>query len=215
LQREQGLVGQRSHLAALADARLDVGDVAGLAGAVDDHEQRVVALVEEHQVVDDAALVVQQQPVALLAHGQVDHVHGHQRLERCGGIGADQVELAHVRHVEQARRRARVVVLGHQAGGVLHGHGIAREGHHAGAQLDVQGVEGGGEQIGHGSGEGKWWSDLSIADLPRCPLYLRDSPRLHGMSRGLLLRWAACCAAASLQQGERPHPCGRVASPFA
>ena len=131
-----------------------MGNVAHLAGTVHDHEQRGLAihhaLVEKHQVVDDRAFVSEQQPVALFAHGQVDHVHRHQGFKRRCGVRADQLELAHVRDVKQARRAARVLVFGHQASGVLHGHGVAGERHHAGAQLDVQGVQGRGEQGGGG-----------------------------------------------------------------
>ncbi len=212
-----------------------MGDVTRLAGAVHDHEQRGFAidraLVEEHQVVDDAAFVVQQQAVALLAHGQVDHVHGDQRLERGGGIRAYQLELAHVRDVEQAGGGACVVVLRHQAAGVLHGHGIAGERHHAGAQLDVQGVQGRGEQRGGGSGrghggisEGRHGSGPS-GDVPRhvpcCPLYLRDSPRSRRRWRvcGVCSfgGWRPCLvddAPTSLQPGKRPHPCGRSCQSF-
>jgi hypothetical protein len=120
LQRQQRHLGHGDDFAARADFGLDVRDVAHLAGAVDDHEQpgdaRVAAAaVEEHQVVDDAAFVIEQQAVALLAGGQVDHVDRHQRLERGRRVGAYQAQLAHVGHVEQAGGLARVQVLGHQA----------------------------------------------------------------------------------------------------
>jgi hypothetical protein len=79
LQRQQRHLGHGDDLAARADFGLDVGDVAHLAGAVDDDEEVVgVVAVDEHQVVDDAARVIEQQAVALLAGGQVDHVDRHQ-----------------------------------------------------------------------------------------------------------------------------------------
>ena len=195
LQRQQGMVGHRHAPRSAAPMRcLDVRDVGHLAGAVDDHEQRVVALVEEHQVVEDAALVVQQQAVALLARRQADHVDRHQRLEGGGGVGADQAQLAHVGDVEQAGGLARVLVLGHQAGGVLHRHRIAGEGHHAGAEFHVQGVQRGLLQIVGSERRPRALSKGAVADPwlqamghPCCPLYLRDSPH----DRGLLLRWAA------------------------
>jgi hypothetical protein len=40
------------------------------------------------------------------------------------------------------------VVLGHHAGGVLHRHGVAGEGHHAGAEFDMQVVQRGTLQQG-------------------------------------------------------------------
>ena len=49
--------------------------------------------------------------------------------------------LAHVRDVEQAGVLARPIVLGEDAGGVLHRHVIAGEGHHASAELHVFVVE--------------------------------------------------------------------------
>ncbi|CKS66750.1 Uncharacterised protein [Mycobacterium tuberculosis] len=111
-----------------------------------------MAFVEEHQVVKDAAFVVQQQAVALLAGGQVDHVDGHQGFEGGRGVGADEAKLAHLGDVEQAGRIARVLVFGHEAGGVLHRHGIAGEGHHAGAELHVKVVQRRLEKFGSGCG---------------------------------------------------------------
>ncbi|MCY1370161.1 hypothetical protein D9M69_572440 [compost metagenome] len=153
MQGEQGAVELGLHGAALADALHDVGQVAVFAGAVDDHED-VRATVDEHQVVDDAAFVVEQQAVALLAHGQVDHVHRHERLERGSRIGADEAQLAHVRDVEQAGGGTGVVVFGHQAGGVLHRHAVAGKGHHAGTEFEMQGVQRGLEQVGTGGAVG-------------------------------------------------------------
>jgi hypothetical protein len=53
------LFGQRLHCAALADPCLDVRDVAFFARAVDDDED-VTFAAHEHQVVDDAAGLVEQ-----------------------------------------------------------------------------------------------------------------------------------------------------------
>ncbi len=145
LQRQQRLIGQGDDFATCPYAGLDVGDVARFARAVDDDEQ-VLASVDEHQIVDDRALVGQQQTVALFAHRQADHIDGHQRFKRGGGIGADQSQLAHVRHVKQTSGLAGVVMLGHQTAGVLHGHVVARKRNHARAQLQMQRVQGGGQQ---------------------------------------------------------------------
>jgi hypothetical protein len=43
--------------------------------------------------------------------------------------------------IKQTGGLAGVTVLGHQAGRVLHRHFIAREGHHAGTQLKMQGMQ--------------------------------------------------------------------------
>ena len=145
-----------------------MGNVADLAGAVNDHEDvaptlahcmwlaaprgglralgrpgvaHVSLALEEHQVVDDAAFIVKQQAVALLAHRQIDHVDRNQALERGGGVGADQAQLAHVRNIKQTGGVARVMVLGHQASRILHRHRVAGKRHHAGTERDMQIVQ--------------------------------------------------------------------------
>jgi hypothetical protein len=52
-----------------------------------------------------------------------------------------QGELAHMGNIEQSRRRAGVEMLPQHAGGVLHWHVIAGEGHHLAATGDVEGVQ--------------------------------------------------------------------------
>ena len=141
LQGQQRHLGHGNHLAARVDFLLDVGDIARLAGAIDDDEQ-VAAVrnitVEEHQVIDDAARIVQQEAVALPAGGQVHHIDRNQGFKCRGCIRPHQAQLAHVRHIKQPGGSARVKMLGHQALGVLHRHGIAGKGHHARAQFYVQ-----------------------------------------------------------------------------
>jgi hypothetical protein len=148
--------------AAAADVALQVGDVLGLAAGVDDEEELAEARGRvgrrgpyDHQVVEQAAGFVGEEGVALAAFGQAQHVHWHQRLERRGSVDAFEPQLALVRHIEERRRLAAVPVFGHQAGGVLHGHGVARKGHHAGAEFEVQCVQRGLEQggVGH-AGQG-------------------------------------------------------------
>ena len=124
-----------------------MGNVGHLTRTVDDDKKRIVAFVEEHQVVQNATFVVQQQAVTLFARGQADHVHRHQRFEGGSRVRPHQPQLAHVGNVEQACGVAGMFVLGHQASGVLHRHGIPGKGHHAGAQLNVQGMQGCGQQV--------------------------------------------------------------------
>ena len=106
-----------------------------------------------HQVVDDPAVGVQQQRILLLARLQDFIVAGHEPLELGGGVGAGDLALAHVRHVEQAGVFAGPTVLGQDAL-ILDRHVIAAEAHHPGPQGAVRGVQGRGLQglIGHGSG---------------------------------------------------------------
>jgi hypothetical protein len=189
LQRQQRTLWQRADLAAVADLRPQVRDVGILAAGIH-HDEQVTELVRgvdrragDHQVVEDVALLVREEGVALLAGGQVDHVDRHQGFQRGGRIGADQAQLAHVGDVEQRGRIAALLVFGHQAGGVLHRHRVASEGHHAGAEFEVQGVQRGLQQlVGGGSGGHRCAVPVSraiqgtvlVGSCPRCPLYLRD-----------------------------------------
>jgi|GEM_PF-6905431 len=117
-----------------------------LASGVDDEEQAVVAVEGpgHHQVVDDAALVVEKLAVALLAGDEAEDVRRYQCLKRAGDAGmvrADEGELAHVRHIEQPGRFAGMLMLGNDALGILHRHVVAGKGHHAGAERHVSAVQ--------------------------------------------------------------------------
>ena len=129
----------------LRDAGGEVLRVGVLAAGVDD-QQQAVAVVGDHQVIQDAAGLVQEQAVALPARLDAQHVARHQRLQRRRGIGAVQADLAHVRHVEQRRTLPALHVLRHDAGGELHRQLIAGKGHHAAAQPAMQRVQRRGAQ---------------------------------------------------------------------
>lgn len=49
----------------------------------------------DHQVVEQPATGVGEEGVALLAGGQAEHVHRHQRLQRRRGVRAHQPQLPH------------------------------------------------------------------------------------------------------------------------
>ena len=121
----------------MANLLLNMCDVTDFAGTVDDHKNIVFAF-EKHQVIHDAAIVIEQQAVALLANGQVDHIDRHQALKRGRRVWPHQAQLTHVRDVKQPTLCARVQVLSHQTSGVLHWHAVAREGHHSGTQAQMQ-----------------------------------------------------------------------------
>jgi hypothetical protein len=97
--------------------------------------------MSDHQIVEDAAVLVREERVALLADGEVDDVHRHERFECLGGIGTDHAQLAHVRDVEQRRGLAAVSVLFQDALGVGHRHLVAGELHHLGAELQMERVQ--------------------------------------------------------------------------
>lgn len=141
---------QRLHLATAADVGLQVSQVLLLAGGVDDQEQGVLAQVGNHQVVENAALLIGEHGIALHTHWQVDDVHRYQAFQRLGGVSATQNDLAHVRDVEQAGLLAGVQVFLEHAQRVLHRHVVAGERHHACTQFQMQGMQWGLEQcFGH------------------------------------------------------------------
>ena len=60
LQCQERLFWQWNYRATAADFCLDVGYITHLARAIDDDENLIRALFEEHQIVDDATFIVQQ-----------------------------------------------------------------------------------------------------------------------------------------------------------
>ena len=96
------LVGGVAHLGA-ADLALLEPAVGGLSVAGVDHEQRVErADAVGDQVVDDAAALVRQQRVLRLAVGEPREVVREQALQELELRRAFDVDLAHVRDVEDA-----------------------------------------------------------------------------------------------------------------
>ena len=214
LQREQrrarawGSTSQREPMRCL-----DVGDVADLAGAVDDDEQ-VVAAVDEHQVVDDRAFVGQQQAVALLAAAPGRSrrpASGSRRRRRHPGPASRSWPMC-----ETSNRPAALRVWWCSAirpAGYCTGMRIAGEGHHAGAEFQVQRMQrgllkllsGGGGHSGLSEGQGSQTMVHTMGG-PCCPLYLRDSPRYAG----LLLRWAAALRRRPLSSKVTPRDRGAL-----
>jgi len=140
LQREQGPIGKGFDDAAGADASSQVGGVRHLAGGIDDDEE-VIVPTRHHQVVEDAAPVVGEQRIALLAQRQADDIDRNKSFERGRGFGTGQAQLAHVRHVEQHGRFAAPPVLGEDPLRKRHRHVVAGERHHLRAEFEVQGMQ--------------------------------------------------------------------------
>ena len=207
LECEQRLLGQRLDPAARSDRRPQMGDVGALAAGIDD-EQEVVGTAGHHQVVEDAAALVGEERIALPAGLETDDVDRHQRLERAGGVAADEPHLAHVRDIEERGRRPAMAMLGDDAGRVRDRHRVAGERHQLGAELDVKRMQRRLEQVGGGIGSGHRQAPEHVAEprehalqrsnCPCCPLYLRDWRRRE--RRCLPLRWARS-GRASLQRG--------------
>ncbi len=111
LEREQGLLFHmvEHHLA--GQALLELGDVAVLGRAVDD-DVEIVAAARGHQVVDDPAVIVEQQRIFELHVAERAKVAGEQGLERRVDVAPVEEELAHVADVEQPGILAGPIVLG-------------------------------------------------------------------------------------------------------
>ena len=128
----------------------ELGPVFGDAGGVDDEEECVWIGAIGDEVVDDAAVFVEEESVVALAGGEAGDVVGEGVIEEGFGAGATDDELAHVGDVEDADVLADGVVFGHEAG-VLDGHFPTGEGDQAGSEGEVIFVERGALEIfGHG-----------------------------------------------------------------
>ena len=207
LQGQQGLIRQRHHAAAVADVLAEVRQISHLAAGIDD-EQPMVGAARHHQVVEQATGGIGEEGITLFAHGQVDHVHRHQALQRLRRRVAQQLDLAHVRNIKQRRLVAAVAVLGEDAAGVVHRHVVARKRHHLGAEFAVQGVQRRGQQrVRHGGSPRAMVRPPAGGICPRCPLYLRDWPSglvATGFAPSVGWRIALAGAGRPLSSEERP-----------
>ena len=178
LQGDQGdvvaLVGDERVESGRAGAEL-VGDDPGVRGVRDDHVAVVAGAVDD-EVVDDAAVLGEQQRVLRLADLDRRELAGERVVERGGRARSEQDDLAHVREVEEAGRRAHGVVLGEVAR-VAHGHLPAREVGERGAGGAMHRVEGastfdgagfGGAGVGHEFSRVAWAVGGCRWELPLC-----------------------------------------------
>ena len=99
-----------------------------LGRAVDD-DIEILAAARRHQIVDDPAVIFEQQRIFGLHVRRGAEVAGHQRLERGVDPAAVDQQLAHVADVEQPRIFAGPEMLGDDPF-ILDRHLIARERHH-------------------------------------------------------------------------------------
>ena len=120
-------------------------DIVIFGRAVDDHVdvgavERAIAQTRDHQVVENAALFVQQHRIALAEGLQTLNVAGQQLFERRVHALAREAELAHMADVEQAGLFAHPGMFGHDAF-ILDRHVIAGEADHARALGTMPGIE--------------------------------------------------------------------------
>ena len=120
--------------------REDVGPILRQVCRVHDHEVlRVGNAVDDH-VVHDRPSLVAEQAVARLAWGERGDVARHEPIDHRAGAGSGEVELPHVRQVEEAGAAPHRAMLGDDAR-VLDGHFITGEGDHLRAESRVPLVE--------------------------------------------------------------------------
>ncbi len=157
--------------------------------------------VRDHQIVEDAAILGEQQRIALLVLGKASDVGREQRFERRdhvrAALGAED-ELAHMADVEQPGRVAHPQMLGHDAF-ILDGHVIAGEFDHPPALRAVPAIERQSLRRDLVGNLGVAHVGPSVVGLRRGPTRLRRRPTPPPLSRipesfdlrmaGLPLRW--------------------------
>src|SRR5579883_40610 len=123
-----------------AIVRADVLEVLVLIAGVDAEEEVIAGDLVDEDVVDEAAVLVEEAGVVGLSGFElVDRVGG-EEIGEARGFRAADLDFAHVADVEYANAGADGVVLLDDAG-VLHGHIPAAEIDHSGAQRAVHGIE--------------------------------------------------------------------------
>src|SRR5690606_16233992 len=138
LEREQGgLLGAVHDLDAEAVRELadPVPDLRGVRGI--HHQPVTVREAVDEAVVQDAAVLLADRRVVGLAHVELRGVVRGDELDEAERVIAPDLELAHVRDVEQTGARAHGLVLGDDAGRILNGHFEAGERHELRAGLPV------------------------------------------------------------------------------
>ena len=108
---------------------------------VDAKEEIVVGDLVDQDVIDEAAVFVEQTGVVRLAVFEFGGVVGGDEIDQFGGLGTLDLDLTHVADVKQSDGIADGVVLINDAG-ILHRHIPAAEIDHFGAESPMDGVEG-------------------------------------------------------------------------
>ena len=136
LQRQKRAI--RHRLDGHARQPLQQRDILIGAGGIDDQKQ-VIAAIGDHQIVQNPARIIGEQPVTLPPFRQTCDIRRHrgfQHQSRILGLarGRAQDHLPHMAHVEQPGLIAGVQMLAHHPHRVLHRHFPAGEGHHLAPQ---------------------------------------------------------------------------------
>ena len=120
-------------------------EIALAAAGVDNDEKRILfggfGRARDHQIVDHAAVLIEQKRITNGARLQILEFAGHQAFGARADIVAFERDLPHMRDVEQAAGGAGVQMFFYDAIGILHGHFEAGERHHFAVQADMQVVK--------------------------------------------------------------------------
>ena len=116
-----------------------VGDIVPLGCAVDHHVQ-AFGPARDHQIIEHAALFIEQQRIALHAQFKRGQIDWQQFLDRCIDALPRQFKLAHVRYVEQSGVRAGPQMFSNDAL-ILNRHMVTRELDHPAAARAVPAIE--------------------------------------------------------------------------
>ncbi len=106
LKGDQGTVGQHGHVADAAETVLEMRKIGILAGRVDDEEE-MIAAIDDHQVVENAACGIGEEAVALSAFREAENIRRHELFQRQRRVldfsrFRPHDDLSHVGHVEEA-----------------------------------------------------------------------------------------------------------------
>ena len=92
----------------------------------------------DHQVIKNAALVIQKQRITDPAVSDSVNISWCQPFQHCAGTWSREADLGHVRDVKQSGRRTGGKMFSLNAVGILDGHVPAGKRHHAGTMREVE-----------------------------------------------------------------------------
>ncbi len=145
LHAQVGALAVDQHLAVVDG--IEPGPVLVGVGRVHHHQVEIVAAPVDHQVVDDPAVLIEEVSVKALAGLEPAGIVGQHQVQELGGVGAADLEHAHVGHVKEAGCLADGVVLVEDAG-VPHRHLPPGKGDHLARVGLVPLVEGRAPELG-------------------------------------------------------------------
>ena len=117
-----------------------MSEISLLARRIDDEKQPVLES-RRHQIIEDAALLVQQQRITHAQQIQRAEIPRYECFKRFDRVPSGDPQLPHMRDVKEPCLRACVKVLVEDAGGIVHRHLVSCEGHHLGAKGEMERVE--------------------------------------------------------------------------